>query len=130
MVTTNLDVIAAALRLLNVIAEGDVPSAEQAETGLQVLNEFLEDWSERGIDVGQWPQNDVQDPFPGNSQTLQTVKAWLAVSLAPYYERDARPAVIAMATNGYDKLLRDSIRDSLEPVELDLPVGSSSEINA
>jgi len=120
MSTTNLDVITAALRLINVIAEGDTPSPEQAATGLDAMNEFLEDWSSQGIDVGQWPQTDLTLEFPCPPEIHQTVKAWLASTLAPYYERDARPSVISMASAGYARLLREAVLDRMGPVDLDL----------
>jgi hypothetical protein len=64
---TNLEIITAALRLLGVIAETETPSAEQGATGLAVLNDMLEDWSGREIEVGQWPQTELDAEFPGES---------------------------------------------------------------
>jgi hypothetical protein len=106
---TNLDLITGSLRLLGVLSATEDASAEDAALGLTVLNEFLEEWSARGIDVGHWPQTDVDDDFPGDSTVTHTVKAYLAVMLAPYFERDPRPFVLLQASSGYERLLREAV---------------------
>ena len=115
---TNLNVIYTALRLINVVPEGGEVSAEQGELGLQVLNEFLEDWSADGIEVGHWPQDDVNAEYPGDRATLHTVQSMLAVYLAPHYEREAPPTVIATASAGYQRLLRDAAVAKLKAADM------------
>lgn len=121
---TNLDVIRDALGLLGVLAETETASAEQGEHGLRILNDVMEDWLSAGIDVGQWPQVDINDEYPGPSGVVATVKATLAIHLAPYYEREVRPAVIAMASSGYNRLLRDSVLQKMQEADLsNIPLG-------
>ena len=113
--TTNLDVIRDALRLLGVLPEAQEPSAEQAADALAVLNDFLEDWSASEIEVGQWPQTSLSATFPAGGDVIATAKATLAVQLAPYYERAIHPAILAQANRGYARLLRQSVVGQLRP---------------
>ena len=115
---TNLEIITAALRLLGVIAETDVASAEQSQTGLAVMNDMLEDWAGRGIDAGQWPQSELTAEFPGPTTVEGTCKANLAVWLAPYYTAPLRPEVVMLASAGYSRLLREAMLAQLQPVSM------------
>ena len=115
---TNLEIIGAALRLLNVIAETETPSAEQGATGLAVLNDMLEDWAGRSIDVGQWPQSDLTAEFPGPTTVEGVCKANLAVWLAPYYSAPLRPEVVMLASSGYSRLLREAMLAQLHPATM------------
>jgi hypothetical protein len=127
--TTNLDIIRAALQTLGVLPEAKEPSAEQAAHALEVLNDFLEDWSASGIDVGQWPQTDLTASFPAASDVQLTAKAHLAVQLAPYYERPIHPVTAGQAQKGYARLLRIAVLAQLEPVSTDhMPVGEEQGI--
>jgi len=107
---TNLDLIRGALTHLGVLTEVEQPSAEQAADGLTVLNDLLEDWAGEGIEVGQYPQTDLSEDYPGPSTTVPTVKAMLAVYLASHYERPVPPTVGMIASRGYDRLIRDTVR--------------------
>ena len=123
---TNLEIITAALRLLGVIAETDVASAEQAQTGLAVLNDMLEDWSGRTIDVGQWPQSDLTAEFPGPTTVEGVCKANLAIWLAPYYTAPLRPEVVALASAGYLRLIREAMLAQMQPASMaHLPRGEA-----
>ena len=115
---TNLEIITAALRLLGVIAETDVASAEQSQTGLAVMNDMLEDWAGRGIDAGQWPQSELTAEFPGPTTVEGTCKANLAVWLAPYYTAPLRPEVVMLASAGYSRLLREAMLAQLQPASM------------
>ena len=115
---TNLEIINAALRLLGVIAETETPSAEQGATGLSVMNDMLEDWSGRGIDVGQWPQTALDAEFPGPTTVEGVCKANLAVWLAPYYAAPLRPEVAGLAGAGYSRLLREAMLAQLQPATM------------
>ena len=125
--TSNLDIITGALRLLGVLEASGTASAEDAALGLGVLNEFLEEWSARGIDVGHWPQTDVDADFPGDATVTHTVKAYLAVSLAPYFEREVRPFVALQAGSGYERLLREAVTGQMVEASMThLPAAQST----
>jgi hypothetical protein len=121
--TTNLDVIKSALSLLGVVAEGQEPSAEQAELSLEVMNDIFLDWSEDGLEVGQWPQTDLSAAFPAES--VQTCKSTLAVHLAPHFGKAPDPVTLALASLGRERLVRNAVRARLEPADTSgMPGGS------
>ena len=124
---TNLDIIRGALRQLGILAEVEEPSAEDADLALEVMNDLLEDWSAQGIDVGQWPQTDLDADFPGPAAVEHTTKAYLAIQLAPYYEREPRPVVVGNAMRGYERLLRDALVAKMEPASMTHLPGAQSE---
>jgi hypothetical protein len=127
MSTTNLDVIRGALQLLGVLPEGIEPSAEQAEQALAVLNDFLEDWSADGLDVGQWPQTELAAECPAPSGAIQAIKATLAIQLAPYYEKVVNPITALNAQAGRTRLLRDGLLAGMSELDTShLPGGIST----
>jgi hypothetical protein len=127
LMATNLDIIRGALRLLGVLAETEEPSSEDSQLALEALNGFLEDWTAEGIDVGQWPQTDVDADFPGSSTTEHTAKAYLAVQLAPYYERQPNPVVVLSASRGYERLVRETVTAQMQPASMShLPAAQST----
>jgi hypothetical protein len=116
---TNLSIIKAAMQMLGILNELETPSAEQGELGLTVLNDMLEDWDGRGIDIGQWPQTDYAAEFPGPTSVEGVCKANLAIWLTAYYPGSTvPPAVIALASSGYNRLLRDAIIEQCEPADM------------
>src|SRR5690606_18588553 len=62
--TTNIQLIGDALRLINVINEVKTPSAEQGATALRVLNQLMEEWEECGIKVQYYEQTSTSVNFP------------------------------------------------------------------
>jgi hypothetical protein len=89
-----------------------------------VLNDMLEAWAEDDIDVGQYPQTDLAAEWPGSPGTVGTVKANLAIYLAPHYQREPSAIVVATASAGYQKLVRDLVNSQLQPLDMShLPSG-------
>lgn len=118
MATTNLDVIRGALGLLGVLTEIEEPSAEQAQHALTVMNDFLEDWTGRGIDVGQWPQTELTAEVPAPSDTVAVIKHTLAIHLSPYYGREPPAVTVMFASSGYDRLLAVATAARIEPADM------------
>jgi len=66
MATTALDQITGALRLIGVLAEGEVPSADTTNDALSALNQMLDSWSAERLSVYNtqdqvftWPSNQI-----------------------------------------------------------------------
>ena len=106
---TGNELIEPALRLLGVIRETENASAEQASTGLVVLNDLMADLSGDGVDLGYAPQSDPSVDNGLNIETRQSIKFLLAIALAPIYSKQLGPIIAAGATLGRNKLLRDAI---------------------
>lgn len=104
---TALDVIRRSMRLIGALAEGEVPTAEQAADGLTALQAMLGDWEARGLRLGG-----AVDTTYGTASTipvpvthLQALAFNLAVVIAPEYGRaDALTAVLPQAERAFTAL--------------------------
>lgn len=126
MSVTNAQIIGDALLLIGVIAEGQTLSAEQGATGLRALNQMLERWTEDGIELGYFAQDDSTDTCPIPAWAEQGVTSKLAQRLhANYPASQVPPWVMNDAENGYGTLARKCMVESLKPSRMDavLPLG-------
>jgi hypothetical protein len=106
---TNAELIASALRLIGVVAEGIPLTDEQAVDGMESMNQMLYEWDADGIDVGFIPQTAVEDESPLYADAQFAVRYNLALILAPEYGVEPRSTVIAFARDGYNRLLREAM---------------------
>lgn len=106
---TNIELIRDALGLVGILNELQQPSANQSDHGLRILNEMLEEWASDGINVGQWPQTDVDAESPVPLGTIPAVKYNLAAALGPYYGVSLSPADTQRAERFYGRLVRDTV---------------------
>ena len=118
LMASNLDLITSALSLIGVVVETESPSAEQAALGLATLNDLLEDWAAQGIEIGQWPQTDLTATAPGGPSALGPLKANLAVYLSPHFSAPTSPILLAQASAGYSRLLRDAMSEQVQAVDM------------
>jgi hypothetical protein len=126
---SNNEIITEALSIIGVLAEMDSISAEQGETGLSVMNDLLMEWDSDEIDVGYYPQTDVNAESPIYADALQAVKYNLALALSNYYGVEPRLPVIVIADRGYKRLLRDSIISKMKEADLTHLPGVISRYN-
>ena len=104
---TALDVIRRSMRLIGALAEGEVPTAEQAADGITALQAMLGDWETRGVRLGSVVDATLATfttiPVPGTH--LNALAFNLAVTIAPEYGRaDALTAIIPQAERAFDAL--------------------------
>ena len=122
---TNLEVIGDALSDLNVIAETQTPSAEQGAHGLRKLNELMESWTEREIDLGYVGQSSTTDPCPIPAWAKEAVTAALSIAIAPRYGAVVTPELTAKYMESFATVLRKSVLDKLVPIDTShLPLGA------
>ena len=81
--TTNSEVLTAGLRKINVIPEGGTLSAEQGLTLLPILNDMIEEWTEREIEIGYFAQSDTTQDCPIPKWAESAVKANLGAVIEP-----------------------------------------------
>jgi hypothetical protein len=122
---TNLQIITSALRLIGVLSEGETASAEQAEDALAAMNDLFAQWDGNGIDIGHFPQTDVNATSPIFNDAMQAAKYNLAIVLAVEYGKEPPVAVVAVAMDGYKRLLRDATNAKLEPADMSHLAGGS-----
>lgn len=122
---TNAEVIGDALRELNVIAEGQSVSAEQGLHGLRKLNEMIEEWTEREIELGYFAQDDGTDTCPIPPWAEKAVKLSLAIEMAPKYGATVSAELAMNALKAFQVVQRKSIVEKMQPANMDhLPLGS------
>lgn len=114
---TNL-LIQDALGLLGVLAESEPMSAEQGALGLRVLNELMADWQQDGVDLQFYEQTSLADDTPIPDHAALAVKYYLAMALAPYFERQVTPEFVALGNRYYARLVRDAMVAGLYPVSM------------
>ena len=102
---TNTQVIARALREINVINEVQAPTAEQGTQALAKLNTLMEAWKEDSIDVGYFEQSTTADTCPIPDYAEGAVIQALAIECAPQYGINISTEAAAKL-NYYMKTLR------------------------
>lgn len=102
MATPN-DYITRALRMLGVVAEGEVARAEQATDALTVLNAMLASWSNEGVRL-ELPTLALTDtvPLPANHDDAITYN--LAVRVSAEFGIDPKMAPAALADQTFRAL--------------------------
>lgn len=122
---TGNELITPALRSIGVLQETESASADQAATALVTLNDMMAGLQGEGVDLGYAPQSDPTVDIGLNIEDRQAVKALLAIMLCPEYERSPHPILVALATEGRNTLLRNSIlRNPVTPAQT-LPRGDA-----
>ncbi len=125
---TALDVITKAHVLLGIRAAESPLEPNEAEDGLESLNDMLNEWNIENIDIGFETVDDLQDELFVDTGTEGAIKSNLAVYIAPEYGRIVSDALARRASTS-KKAVRGSL--SLRPLEFPdtLPIGSGNEQN-
>ena len=118
MSISNSLLITDALGLIGVLRETETMTAEQGAHGLRVLNHLMADWEQDGIDLQYYEQNSLTNTTPIPDHAIVAVKYFLAFALAPFYSRDVRPEMLALAEKYYARLRRDAMALTVEPTDL------------
>lgn len=119
MSVTNANLIADALRELNVISEIQTPSAEQYAHALRKLNQMMAKWAEDGIDQGYFPQTSPSDDCPIMDYAELGVTLNLAVAIASNYGASVSIELASNASSAYDTILRTAMNAALPVNNMD-----------
>lgn len=112
MSATNLELITYACLKNNIIDETQVPSPEQGVTALNVLNDMLASMSANGVKLGWYPQTNIANVSPLQSQDVGPVKYLLTAALAAHYGIQLGPVLIAEIEAAGTRLAKTSLRYS------------------
>ena len=126
---TALEIVTAALRLLEVQTTESPVEAPEAVDGLEALNDMMNEWNVDGIDVGYESLEVPSDILYVDLGSVGAIKSNLAVYIAPEYGRVVTPELLKRAKTGKASL-RGSLK--LNPAQFPdtLPVGSGNEDNS
>lgn len=123
--STNNEVMTAALRKINVIAEGQTISGEQGLTLLPILNDMIEEWTEREIELGYFAQTDATATCPIPAWSEKAVKANLAIAGASSFSAPIPADVAFEAGETFKAVQRKCIVEKMQPADMShLPRGS------
>lgn len=130
--STNRDVIKAALQMLTVLDADENPSAEDGAAGLRQLNNLFASLAADGFDLGWPPQDDLSEDFPLDSQAEAQAEPLLAMYLQPFYpSTQLPPTVPVMAARAMKQIARDSVLRNIEEADLrNIPLGESNRCNS
>ena len=120
MTITNRQLIYDALGMLGILAETEVASAEQAQQGLRTLNAFMAEWQEHGLMPSYYTQQsgELANDCPIPESEEMVVTAALAVRLSAYYKGSDPTRAAAIAGNGYHRLLRTLLTDTMPEADM------------
>ena len=100
------DLITRSLKKLNIVARGEVATAEEAADGLTTLNEMLHAWETDGIHIGHTDLTlDSEVELPDNH--IRGVRLLLAMDLASEYEKVVDQVTIAQADRAKRQLVAE-----------------------
>jgi hypothetical protein len=104
-----LDLISRSLRLANVIAEGETPSAAAGADALAALNAMLAEWEIKGIRLGL-PTLTLSSTIPLPASHENPIVYSLAAMLAAEYGAPLNPTLAAMADAGMSAMATMYVR--------------------
>ena len=124
---TNLEIITSALRMLSVLDANETASDEDAQVGLEQMNDFMSLLLADSIDLGYTAQTDVLDVFPLDDVIAAQLKPLLAVHLHAFYPASTVPDSLPMrAQLAKDQLTRASVLANMEEASMsNIPLGEA-----
>ncbi len=97
---TASQVIADALLCINVIRDGETPSAPQQAQGIRRLNQMMALWEGEGKNLGYIPVGTVTDVLTVPDAAILGIVNNLAIHMAPSFGASVPPEIVALATMG------------------------------
>jgi hypothetical protein len=123
---TNRELITSALRMLSVLDSTESAAAEDAELGLETLNDTMSYLASEGVDLGYPPQDNVSDDFPLSESDTAAIKPVFAMNLFTFYPSAKLPPTLPRrAEDNRSRLIRDAVLSNMEEASLsNLPRGA------
>lgn len=98
--TTAADICTGAMRMLALLDATESPSAADAATCLERLNDMISGWAAQGVDTSHWPMT-LASVFSLEDRHVGGVKAMLAVQIAGDFGAEINPSVQINAEKGW-----------------------------
>jgi hypothetical protein len=105
--TTALQIVTRALRLIQVIDPQQSVSSLDYETSQTALNAMLRRWEANGLAMGWQDVDSPSDALPVPPEAEEAIAYQLALRLAPEYGISPMPAVVEGAAQFMNDILRD-----------------------
>ena len=127
MAISNQELIKEALQENGVVAEGEEPTAAQAQRALKHLNRMLAEWREKDVDLHWVPQTELSDNAPIAEWMEDGIIANLAIHTASKFRaaQGVTPLLAARADAGYKTIAARVMNDNLGKADTShLPYGA------
>lgn len=124
----NRDVVTAALRMLQVLDSTETASNEDAQQGLQQMNDMFALLAGDGADLGWPPQDNLSDDFPMDATVEAQTKPLLALHLHAFYPSVNLPEIVPIqARRALSQIQRTIVLQNLEEADLrNIPLGEAN----
>lgn len=105
MATAN-DLITWAMKDLGILERNESPQGQESLDALDILNQMCGSWIHDGIDM-EWINVNLNDTIPYPDDQIGPIRHNLAIYLAPSFDVQPSPALVAMATKGYAQIQKE-----------------------
>lgn len=128
----NLELITDALRELGVLDRYRSPFPEDAALALRKLNVLMANMEGDGIDLGYFPQTDVNDELPLDDADAASILPIFAVAMKINFpSAQIPPELSGWAASNMSRLLRDAVLRNAEEASMsNLPRGEGQRCNS
>jgi hypothetical protein len=114
-------VIADSLLAINVIRDGETPSAEQQAQAIRRLNQMMALWEGEGRNISYIPVGTVTDVLTVPDAAILGIVNNLAIHMAPSFGATVSPEVIALATMGLATIDKMTAKEVIMDMDLQRP---------
>lgn len=129
MSKTNLQIIEGALRKIMLLDENETATIDQANTGLDFLNQMMAMWNETAYSLNFPPQDTLADTCPIPAFAEMAVISNLAVNIAPSLEMEVPQSVETQADRQLKYIKNILLNQKLKTADTsNLPRGAGNSI--
>jgi hypothetical protein len=114
-------IIADALLAINVIRDGETPSAAMQAQGIRRLNQMMSLWEGEGKNLGYIPVGTVTDVLTVPDAAILGIVNNLAIHMAPSFGATVPAEIVALATMGLSTIDKITAKEVIMDMDLQLP---------
>lgn len=114
-------IIADSLLAINVIRDGETPSAAMQAQGIRRMNQMMALWEGEGKNLGYIPIGTVTDVLTVPDAAILGIVNNLAIHMAPHFGATVPAEIVALATMGLATIDKITAQEVLADLDLQRP---------
>ncbi len=126
---TASQIIADALLAINVLREGETPTAEMQAQAIRRLNQMMATWEADGRNLGYIPIGTVTDTLTVPDASLMGIYSSLAIVLAPSFGASVSPELVAIQEKGMAVIDKITAKEVIAGLDLQTPADRGDSFN-
>lgn len=126
---TASQVIADAFLGVNVIRDGETPTAEMQAQAIRRLNQMMAVWEADGRNLGYIPIGTVTDTLTVPDGALMGIYSSLAILLAPSFGASVSPELVAIQEKGMAVIDKITAKEVIAGLDLQTPSARGESFN-